>query len=675
MRYPVVQRKLICALALLLALAVPARAAGLWSWLTGQPDPTEAPASEAAFSDAPTLPPAEAILPGETPAPAYTPAPIPAAAIEDDGQLRVELRSLGYPAQLHLTLAGVYAVDADPGFRFERDTRVTLSAGSGSVYLSVGGLTIDMGQSVALTRHRAAEGEQNGVYIDESEKDTLYCGDLTVSTEGDGLRAVLKIQVEDYLYGVVAYEMSDSFPIEALKAQAVAARTYALQRKWQSGGREYDLVDTTADQVFKGYDASYVNVIEAVDATRGVVGLYDGGFAVCYYTASNGGQTALPSQVWDYFDGEEGYLAMADDPYDVENPRSLQNELTVTARCEGSAALKQMLEAALGDALAGEGYGAGEWEFDSIASITPVDPRFEGSRMYDGLRFELRAKLLAPVTTPEPTDTPEATDTPAATDTPEPTDAPESEDTTAPEETPEATDAPGSDDEQALEALAAALTGGEPMPTAPDAQLPEDTEIPREWVLSERTFPVTLSVYDQIKDGLNLGLNAADYELVSVDTQLDGAGAATGFTLVMRRFGHGVGMSQRGAQWMAGHYGEPWQRIVGFYYPGLSVERMDWPEEALTQLDALPDSVGAARPKPTPTPSPAPLPELEAGERYATVTATSLNVRERPTTSARAIAQLAKDRKVIVCSEPDADGWVSIRTAELEGFVKAEYLK
>ena len=129
MRYPVVQRKLICALALLLALAIPARAAGLWSWLTGQPDPTEAPASEAAFSDAPTLPPAEAILPGETPAPAYTPAPIPAATIEDDGQLRVELRSLGYPAQLHLTLAGVYAVDADPGFRFERDTRVTLSAG------------------------------------------------------------------------------------------------------------------------------------------------------------------------------------------------------------------------------------------------------------------------------------------------------------------------------------------------------------------------------------------------------------------------------------------------------------------------------------------------------------------------------------------------------------------
>ena len=67
--------------------------------------------------------------------------------------------------------------------------------------------------------------------------------------------------------------------------------------------------------------------------------------------------------------------------------------------------------------------------------------------------------------------------------------------------------------------------------------------------------------------------------------------------LVMRRFGHGVGMSQRGAQWMAGHYGKNWQEILDFYYPGLSFEQMTWPEDALTDLAALPDSVGAARPE------------------------------------------------------------------------------
>ena len=63
------------------------------------------------------------------------------------------------------------------------------------------------------------------------------------------------------------------------------------------------------------------------------------------------------------------------------------------------------------------------------------------------------------------------------------------------------------------------------------------------------------------------------------------------------------------------------------------------------------------------------------GERYAVVTANSLNVRERPTTSSRAIDQLPKGRKIIVSSEPDADGWVSIHTGEVEGFVKVEYLE
>ena len=57
------------------------------------------------------------------------------------------------------------------------------------------------------------------------------------------------------------------------------------------------------------------------------------------------------------------------------------------------------------------------------------------------------------------------------------------------------------------------------------------------------------------------------------------------------------------------------------------------------------------------------------------MTATSLNVRERPTTASMVLDQLFKGREVIVSSAPDADGWVSIRTADLEGFVKEEYLE
>lgn len=639
------------ALALVCALALPAGAAGLMSWLFGSDEEAVAASADATAPPAVTLPPADALVDAEatgeavpTPAPL---APVPDATIEDDGLVRVALLSLESPAQLHLTLSGVYAVDGDPGFRFERETRLALSEALGHVYMSVGGLTMNMGASMTLSRHRAGEGEVNGLYIDESEKDTLYPGDLTVSVaEGGGLRAVLKLPVEDYLLGVVAYEMSDSFPIEALKAQAIAARTYALQRKWQSAGRDYDVADTTADQVFKGVSDEYANVAEAVTDTCGVVGLYDGTFAVCYYTASNGGQTALPSQLWGLTDAD-GYLAMVDDPYDVENPRSLANVLTISPDCGESPALKEMLEAALSEPMATDGWGDGEWKLDGIEAIEPVNPRFEGSKLYDGLAFTLRAQVYAPIATPEADETPEATDAPTTEPTPEATAEHEAEATA---------------DESA-------------MPTAPDEPLSTPTPVPREWTVADERYTVVLDVFRQIKDGLVLGINGSDIELVSVETQADADGQPAQFTIALRRFGHGVGMSQRGAQWMAGHYGKNWQEILAFYYPGLSFEKMAWPEDQLTDLDALPEGVGAARPKPTPTPTPAPLPALEEGEHYATVTATTLNLRQQPTTASMALAQLAKGRQVIVRGEADENGWVAVRTAELEGYVKEEYLE
>ena len=184
---------------------------------------------------------------------------------------------------------------------------------------------------------------------------------------------------------------------------------------------------------------------------------------------------------------------------------------------------------------------------------------------------------------------------------------------------------------------------------------------------------MSLSVYEQIKDGLNLGLNAADYELVSVRTDL------TDFTIELRRFGHGVGMSQRGAQRMAGVEGKTWRGILAFYYPGMELKKLEWNTPALEEIEALPEGVGAARPDPTPTPTPAPLPELVGGQYYATVrlgdASSTMNVRQSPTTQSPAVAQVENGRRLIVCSEPDADGWVSVMTAEFSGYAKLEYLE
>ena len=392
-----------------------------------------------------------------------------ASAIEDDGMLRVYLKSLGDPASLGMTLAGSYTVEGDRGFRFDRDTAIVLAADGESVLLCVGGLTIDMGPSMTLTRQAVTDGGENGIYIHESEKDTLYEGDLSVSVEDGGLRCILDIHIEDYLKGVVAYEMSDSFPLEALKAQAVAARTYAMGRKWVSATRDYDVVDTTQDQVYKGLDADYTNVIAAVEATRGVVGTYNGGFAMCYYTASNGGQTALATDIWGG-EGDYGYLAMVDDPYDLENPSSLVNSVTFAGDLSDNAALKAMLE----EGLAALNLPYEDVALESVVSIEAVDPKFEGSYMYTKLRFTLSVSAMLEGWYAQEGDA----YAPLFPD--------------------------GSEFSEEMRAsatgLALARRGSLGLPYVyreGRAVLPE-------------TVTVDLSVYDQIKDGLSLGLNGGE---------------------------------------------------------------------------------------------------------------------------------------------------------------------
>lgn len=560
------------------------------------------------------------------------PAAIVPSAIEDDGVVRVYLRSLDAPQQLTLTLDGAYTVEHDAGFRFDRGARIALSDGGESVWLSVGGLKLDMGSSLTLTRQHDG-GEENGLRIAESGRDTLYAGDLTVSREeGGGLRAVLSINMEDYLCGVVAYEMSDSWPLEALKAQAVAARTYAMQRKWSAGTRDYDLVDTTADQVFRGYNPEYANVIEAVRATEGVVGTWNGGFATCYYTASNGGEVALPTDVWSG-DGDYGYLERRADPYDLENPNSMVSSVSFAPAAGDLPALEGMLLEGLEPQVAARGLPTEGLRIEEIAAITPVDPVAEGSVMCRALRFTIRASAMQTALGPGEGDV----------------GAPR-----GPHENLHANLALHAID------LLRRLILHSPY-----------VEAPRR-VTFEESFDVELSVYEQIKDGLDLSLNGGDYEVVSVREDV------FGYTIEMRRFGHGVGMSQRGAQRMAGVHGMDYIEILNFYYPGMTLERIDWQTPELTALEALPESVGRARPDPTPTPTPAPLPALESGEYYATVSlddsGSNMNLRQQPTTQSPVVTQLASGRRVIVGGEPDAEGWVRVRTAEFSGYAKLEYL-
>lgn len=127
-----------------------------------------------------------------------------------------------------------------------------------------------------------------------------YRGQIMVSVDGGQLLVVNLISLEDYVKGVLPSEMSPSWNMEALKAQAVAARTYALYTKNQKThlGDGYDLCDSTHCQAYDGISGEASAASAAVDATKGLVMTYQGRPIYAPYHASSGGITENSEDVW-----------------------------------------------------------------------------------------------------------------------------------------------------------------------------------------------------------------------------------------------------------------------------------------------------------------------------------------------------------------------------------------
>src|SRR5207253_1902670 len=132
--------------------------------------------------------------------------------------------------------------------------------------------------------------------------------------DGGKLRAINVVGLEQYLYGVVPSEMPYTWAPEALKVQAVAARSYALATK-RSGG--FDVYRDTRDQVYLGLDHEKPSSNAAVDATAGKVLLYDGAVAKTYFFSTSGGRTASAEDIWGT---AIPYLVSVPDPYDSISP-------------------------------------------------------------------------------------------------------------------------------------------------------------------------------------------------------------------------------------------------------------------------------------------------------------------------------------------------------------------
>ena len=544
------------------------------------------------------------------------------ASADTPSSIRVYLRRLQVEDTLRVTVKGQYATQ-DGRLSFSDGAKLVVVLRGDQLVLHTGQTAVVMGSSIKLVR---CQSETSG-YLLLNDGAGMYEGDLSLDIVENAIRPILTINVEDYLLGVVPFEMGDSFPLEALKAQAVTARTYALRKSGSSGA--YDVEDTTNDQAYRGRTTSSPLSEQAVTETRGLCGVYRGALASCFYSASNGGQTELGQHVWptDAPDAY-GYMDMRDDPYDLENRNSVVKRYTLQKKPGEKGigeALHQALTVAMGEQLSALGVEAdGELvRFDEIQSVEAVTPKYDGdSRLMTELRFTVKISVRDYTFRQTPSPQPEASSAPHADET--------------------------------------------PAPTATPAFSP--------YRKVKEVVTVTLPIFTEAERAMGLSINVSQNELITVSD------IGSAFLIESRRFGHGVGMSQRGAEQMARQYGMTYEQILAFYYPGMGLVSYDTGSAPLPTLNA--ELMATPAPTPSPTPRPTLMPvstnQMPEGAYLAVVSNidedSTLNLREQPNTSAEVIRRLYKNQPLIVLSV-SKDGWAHVKTDVMEGYVRSEYLQ
>lgn len=128
-----------------------------------------------------------------------------------------------------------------------------------------------------------------------SAKGKWYRGIIMIQNKNGKLTVINNVPLEDYIKGVVPAEMPSSWATEAHKAQAIAARSYALANLGKRARYGYDLKDTPEDQAYGGASRETPDTNYAVDETKGIVLTYNMKIINAYYSASAGGQTNVNS--------------------------------------------------------------------------------------------------------------------------------------------------------------------------------------------------------------------------------------------------------------------------------------------------------------------------------------------------------------------------------------------
>lgn len=497
------------------------------------------------------------------------------ASVHNSGIVRVNLASMGTLSTVSFIVQGNYSVAERPDIHIDRkEYRVSIE--NSQLVLNDGNTRYVIGDSFTLRQHNG--DEPNHLRINNTSYGWLnYKGDMRFLINNGAIVLVNHIFIETYLYGVVPSEMPNSWPVEALKSQAVTARTYALRSQSANRASFADLCDTQMSQVYRGFNPALTNSIQAVDQTAGLVLMHGGSLAATFYSSSNGGVTEASSNVWSGR-GSIPYSMVMQDPFDARNTLNQHAFWTVEIpKTSVPAVVNTGFATEIAALLASLGYSSNLSDImvREIRNIN-VSPPNESGRV-----------SLAHVTV-------------------------------------------------VLEAV-------------------RQSDRTREIV--ERTF-----VFERSGVRRALGLRSLLFTMQDTGDR---------FIFSGRGFGHGVGMSQFGAQQKALE-NHTFEQILAFYFPGTQLIASAMVPPRLTDMPSRGNDREPQPEQPIEQPQPEqPKPEIQ--RRAATVTASGLNVRAQKGTNARRIGTLTRGTRINVIG--DMGEWAYIEHGSLKGYVLSQHLR
>ena len=208
---------------------------------------------------------------------------------------------------------------------FNSNEEITIKRGGNANSVNVEGIG-EIGNSEKYVRIIPNESSDVSLLAVD---DKNYRGEIEVRRFSTSDMTVINVlSMQEYLYGVVPREIGGNSPIEAVKAQAIIARTYAAKNYSKRNKWAFNLTNTVDDQAYGGYDWENQNSNKAVDETINMVATYDGELIGGYYFSTSGGYTESSVNVWG---GNVAYLEAVPDPYEPENLAKTTWTVTYTA--------------------------------------------------------------------------------------------------------------------------------------------------------------------------------------------------------------------------------------------------------------------------------------------------------------------------------------------------------